>query len=394
VPAPADAAEKFVPGSAHFADGATLEVRGDATILGAEVKLKQICRWADSDAQAFLPVADLVIMRIDHGSPFRAISVDQIRTTLHDAGMNLAIVKFAGPLSCTVTRSDSSYDEQTALRQWAAAKGGKDGEDAEKLGSGDAETRRPGDAEKDNAQAASGSVPASPRPRVPASSLDQSPAKSLRTLLVEDLSVRLGIAKDQLQVTFNPADEKLLNLSEPLFKFDIRARRVRDLGDVSWNVTILSGTGSQKGTVNATARAWQNEMVLSKPLTYGQVIQNDDVTERRVLSDQLPGDPLLNSAQVVGQQAARELKVGAVLSARMVDAVPLAKSGQLVTITLTVGSVRVKTVARAMESGSYGQAVRVRNETTRDVFEVVLTGPQQATMDPLPQGTKLVASEH
>ena len=195
-------------------------------------------------------------------------------------------------------------------------------------------------------------------------------------------------------MTFNPADEKLLNLSEPLFKFNIQSRRVHDLGDVSWNVSILSGTGSQKGVVNATARAWRNEVVLSKPITYGQVIQQSDLTERRVLSDQLPSEPLLDRSQVVGQQAARELSVGSVVSARMVDAVPLAKPGQLVTISLQVGSIRVKTVARAMESGAYGQAIRVRNETTHDVLEVVLTGPQQASMDPIPQGTKLVTNDH
>ena len=386
VPPATDAAtEKFVPGGPRFAEGGTLELRSDATIYGGEVKLKQVCRWADSDAQVFLPVADLVIARIDRGAPFRGVSVDQIRSTLHDAGMNLGVVKFAGPLSCTITRSDANYDEQTALRLWAAAKDGK---------GGDAETRGRGDADKDIAEArtASDSFPASPRPRVP-ESLPQDPAKSLRTLLAEDLSVRLGIPTDKLEITFNPADDKLLNLSEPLFKFNIQARRARDLGEVSWNVTILSGSGSQKGVVNATARAWQNQIVLSKSLTYGQVIQGDDVTERRVLSDQLPVEPLLNRSQVVGQQAARELRVGSVLTARTVDAVPLAKAGQLVTITLTVGSVRIKTVARAMESGAYGQAIRVRNETTKDTFEVVLTGPQQATMDPLPQGTQFVSGD-
>lgn len=399
IPAGDNAAEKFVPGSARFAAGATLEMRSDATIYGPEVKLKQICRWADSDAQAFLPVADLVIARLDRGSPFRAITVDQIRTTLHDAGVNLAVIKFAGPLACTLTRSDATYDEQTALRLWAAAKDGKAEEDAGTQGQagGDAQTRGHGDPEKDNdsAQTASNSVSASPRPPVSASSSSEEPAaKSLRTLLIEDLSLRVGIAKEQLQVTFNPADEKLLNLSEPLFKFNIQARRARDLGDVSWNVTILQGSGSQKGTVNATARAWRNEVVLSKPITYGQVIQSSDLTERRVLSDQLPSEPLLDRTQVVGQQAARGLAVGSVVSARMVDAVPLAKPGQLVTISLTVGSIRVKTVARAMESGAYGQAIRVRNETTHDVLEVVLTGPQQATMDPIPQGTKLVTNDH
>jgi flagella basal body P-ring formation protein FlgA len=373
-----EAQEKFVPGTGRAAAGATLELRGDAIIVGADVKLKQICRWSDSDAATFLPVADLVVMRINHGSPFRSITLDQLRSTLHDAGMNLGVVKFAGPLSCTVSRSDASYDEQSALRQWADAKE-----------EGDAEMRGRGDAEKD-AQTRDlpiAPLPASPRPRVPASSptgTEESPARSLQSILLDDLSIRLGLPKEQLQVNFNPADEKLLNLSEPLFKFNIEPRRVRDLGEVSWNVLVLTGSGSQKGTIVATARAWQTHVTLARPLSYHQVIQDADVVERRTLADRLPNEALLNMSQVVGQEAARDLQVGTVMSARMVDAVPLVKPGQLVTITVSSGSVQIKTVGRAMEEGAYGQAVRVRNETTRDVFEVVMTGPQQGTLDPLP----------
>lgn len=382
------ASEKFVPGTDRFAAGATLELRGDATILGPEVKLKQLCRWSDADAQVFLPVADLVIARIEHGSPFRSIRVEQIRDTLHDAGMNLAIIKFAGPLSCTVTRSDASYDEQTALRLWAEAKEPKADVDAGTRGHGDAGKEKTGTQvvsgpSADAKTGAAGVSVVDPTGK-PASAAEDSPARTLRSLLIDDLSLRLSIPKDQLQVTFNPADEKLLNLSEPLFKFNIQPRRVRDLGEVTWNVTVLSGAGSQKGAVTATARAWRNEVVLNKPLAYGQVIQPDDVADRRVLSDQLPTDQLLARPQVVGQQASRDLKVGTVMNARLVDAVPLVKPGQLVTVTLTVGSVSVKTVGRAMEGGSYGQAIKVRNESTKDIFEVVLTGPQQGTMDPLP----------
>jgi flagella basal body P-ring formation protein FlgA len=379
--------EKFVPGTGRFAAGATLEVRGDAIIMGADVKLKQICRWSDTDGAVFLPVADLVIARINHGSPFRTITIDQIRSTLHDAGMNLGVVKFAGPLSCTVSRSDASYDEQSALRQWADAKE-----------EGDAETPGRGDAEKDPqaAQPTSASVPASPRLRVPASSspgAEESSARTLRSILLDDLSIRLGLPREQMQVTFNPADEKLLNLGEPLFKFNIEPRRVRDLGEVSWNILILTGSGSQKGTITANARAWQTQVFLNKPLAYHQVIRNEDVTERRVLAERLPTEPLLNLSQVISQEAARDLQVGALMSARMVDAVPLVKPGQLVTITVTSGSVQIKTVGRSMEEGAYGQAVKVRNETTRDVFEVVMTGPQQGTLDPLPATAKFAASD-
>ena len=390
--APADGpTERFVPGAARFAAGATLEVRSEATVIGGEVKLKQICRWSDSDAQVFAPVADLVIAHVNSKAPFRAITIDQIKSTLHDAGVNLAVVKFAGPTGCTVSRSDAEFDESAALRQWAEAKGERNAETPGR-GNEDTETRRRGDAETRPTQSlpSAVSVPASPRPRVPASSPPE--PRSLRALLLNDLSLRLGVPEDQLQVNFNPKDEKLLSLSEPLFAFNLQPRRVRDLGEVSWDVLIVTGASSQKGQITASARAWQKQVVVSKPLAYHQVIRAEDVTERRILADRLPEDLLLSASQIVGQEAARELRPGTVLTARLVDAMPLVKQGQLVTISLTVGSVRVKTVGRALEAGSYGQAIKVRNDTTHDVFEVVMTGPQEGTMGPLQSASRVAAN--
>src|SRR5256885_7236820 len=42
-------AEKFVPGEPRYA-GAVLEVRAEATVVGTEVTLKQVCRWSNADA--------------------------------------------------------------------------------------------------------------------------------------------------------------------------------------------------------------------------------------------------------------------------------------------------------------------------------------------------------
>jgi flagella basal body P-ring formation protein FlgA len=361
-------AEKFVPGTERFIAGATLEMRGDATIVGSEVKLKQVCRWSDSDAQAFAPVADLVVMRLSAKSTFRAITVDQIRTVLHDAGVNLGVVKFSGPTSCTIGRSDTSFDEKNALREWAEAKG---------------EGRHDGTEGKAAAAAVSTSSAVTQPVISVAAKEGTSPVKTLRDLLVEDLAVRTGVGVEQLQVTFNPKDENLLHMSEPLFKFNIDGRLVHDLGDVTWNVQILTGDGkAQKGMVTATARGWQNQVVVARGLGYHQVIRASDVVEKRVLADRLPVDPLLTVSQVVGQEAAREMKAGTVVSARLVDAMSMVKQGQLVTVTLRVGSVQVKTVGRAMESGCFGQAVKVRNESTQDVYEVTMTGPQEGTIGP------------
>ena len=35
---------------------------------------------------------------------------------------------------------------------------------------------------------------------------------------------------------------------------------------------------------------------------------------------------------------------------------------------------------RAMEGGSYGQTIRVKNEATGDVYQVVLTAPQEGSI--------------
>ena len=369
---PAEAGEKFVPGSARFAAGATLELRSELTVHGREVRLRQICKWGKADEQLFAQVADLVLARLEEKAPFRAITLDEIKTTLHDAGVNLAVVRFAGPTSCTVSRSDVEFDEQTALEQWIEAKTG----DAKKAPA-KANAGVPVEAEAPAARTA-------PVVHAKSKGPEASPIRTLRSLLTSDLAVRLGLDEDELQISFNPKDEKVLNLAEPLFKFNLEPRSVRNLGEVSWNVLILTGGASQKAMIAATARAWQKQVVLNRPLTFHQVIRPTDFVEKRILSDRLPDEQLLTPSQVAGQQAARDLKPGTIVTARMVEAVPLVKPGQLVTVTLTMGNIQVKTVGKALVGGAYGQTVKVKNEATREVLEVMMTGPQEGTVTPGP----------
>lgn len=368
--------EKFVPGTARFAAGAMLELRPEATVMGSAVKLRQVCRWSSADAPVFTPLADLVLVRLAEGQPFQPVTLDQIRTTLHDAGVNLAVVRFSGPTSCTVARSDVEIDEQEALLEWANAK---------------AEGRQKNTATTASSRAAPAPADIAAEPdagsETPVAPPDAE-RRALRDLLIHDLSVRLRVPAEDLHLTFNPNDDQVLRLAEPQFKFDIQPKRVRNLGAVSWEVQILTSGGgaarkSQKMSIAATARAWQQQVVLARPLSFKQTIRDSDVTERRILVDVLGDEPLLGMKQVVAQQAARELKPGIVMTPRTVQPVPLARSGQFVTVVLSRGGVRIKTVARAMEDGSYGQTIKVKNEATRDVFEVVLTGPQEGTLGPI-----------
>jgi flagella basal body P-ring formation protein FlgA len=381
--------ETFVPGEDRFANGATLELRSAATIVGGDIKLKQICRWTDQDTQVFAPIADFVIDHIKSGSPFRTIRIADLKSTLRDAGINLATIDIVGCSSCTVSRSDIAYDQQSALDQWIDSKKGSDNAPA---------TQPTADAQQSPRQnpqlnppqnpwadASAQGVTVSTTPAVAASAITASATQekqyhTLRELLTLDLATRTSLPADQLEMNFRAEDEKVLKLSEPSFRFQIDPLRARNLGDVAWNVTILAAGESHRVTIKAEGRAWQQQMVLTRPIDSREVIQPGDFVQRRTLVDSLPNEPLLSSDQLVNEQAAESLKPGTVMTSRMVDAVPLAKPGQLVTVSISTGGVKIKTVATAMEAGGYGQTIRVRNETTRDVFDVTLTGPQEATL--------------
>lgn len=365
---PADEAPKFVP-SDRRSLGSTLELRSEATVNEGEVRLKQLCRWSEADADMFLPIADLVIAKFHPQEPYRGVSMDELKSTLRDAGLNLAFVRFSGPTQCMINRTDvrgGGRNEGVALEQWINAAQGNAGNP----------TTRP----VTLAASVPEAQPAAAQTQTATLVSPESPLRTLRHALTDDLAIRLGLPADQVQLAFNPKDDRVLSLCEPQFRFHLVATKVRNLGDVSWDVTLAGDIGSQKVNIGAIARMWQKQVVTTRPLGHRQMIRAEDVIESRVLVDRLPETPLLTMPQIVHQQAAREIQAGTIMTAKLVEAVPLARPGQFITITLDRGGFRVKTVARAMEGGSYGQTIKARNEATGDVYQVTLVAPQEGTM--------------
>jgi flagella basal body P-ring formation protein FlgA len=396
--------ESFVPSDGQASCNASLELRAQATIVGGEVKLKQICRWSEQDNAMLSPLADFVVDHIKPGIHFRSLTLTELKSTLQDAGFNVARLDIVGAGRCTVTREDFESGDQSALNEWIDAQqpSTQPATSANAMpapsvaavltpatgapASGVASDPWAGaGAQGVSVTAATGSDPTPAAPpsmaaAIPAALTESPQYHSLRDLLMLDLASRIHISADQLEMSFRLQDQRVLKLSEPAFHFQIDPLRARDLGDVVWNVTIEAGGQSHQVSIRAQARAWQRQLVLTRPVDVRQVIQPTDFVERRTLVDSLAGDPPLTADQLVNEQAAQNLKPGDILTARTVDAVPLVKAGQLVTITVAEGGVRIKTVGTAMESAGYGQTIRVRNEVTRDVFTVTMTGPQEATL--------------
>jgi flagella basal body P-ring formation protein FlgA len=356
--------ERFMPADR----GADVELRGEATVVGSEIRFKQIARWADADKPVFDPIGELIVTRFAGGQAFRKIELTEIKKLLTEAGVNVGPLNFVGAITCTINRSDATLPEGAALDQFENAKAQQNAKKPL------AALLLP--ASKD---AIASKVTFPDAGAIPQQEQTES-TSTLRDALTRHLSEKLNLPIESLQITFRPQDEKLLRLAEPQFKFSIEAQRAGNLGNVSWSVTVVSDKGTSRIFVPAEARAWQQQLVIAKPLSTKQVITDADVVERRQLVDSLPPDTLLARPQTVGQMASRELKPGMVVTARLVDAVQLVRTGQFVTVESRSGGVRLKIVGKALDPGTLGQTVRVRNEATREVIQATVTGPQTASL--------------
>jgi flagella basal body P-ring formation protein FlgA len=328
--------EKFISASRPLT---LIDLKTEVTITGNEIRLNQIARWPGIGEDAMEQTGDLIVARFESGKLSRTIDLDEVKALLEGAGVGLASIDFLGALRCVVTRS-----AQPAIERAAAT--------------------------------------AAPTTR-PVETVVESPAlaaRTLREILIAEVAERFALPPDSLQVRFSPQDEKVLNFTESNFKFEVDPRRQRNIGDITWDVALVSAAGKQKVSISAYVRAWQTQIVAIKPIVARQVIAEGDITEKRILVDRLSDEGTLALDQILGQQSARDISPGIAFTGRMIEAVQLAKVGQLISVLVQQGHVQLKWVAEARESGAYGQAIRVRKPGSRDEFSVLLTGPQQGKL--------------
>lgn len=307
---------------------------------GVPVRLSDICRWSENDAAAFAPHAELVLATSGTDSGVTRVGVNEIRAALHDAGVNLSLVRFSGAATCAVAVGDVPVDDLS--------------------GTATADANGPSD-----------TVPAI---QIPAPISADLPQATLRELLVGPLVKALALTQEQVQVDFNPKDQALLAMESPRCTFTIDDTRAVDLGPVAWDITIRDDSGERIVTLHATARAWEDQLILTRPLSRGQVIRTDDLAPRRTLVDARQASRIIDPAEAVGQLAAGDLDKGTLLTTQDLAEPPLVAAGDVINVSMRIGQTTVATVARAMETGPRGAVIKAQNQATRDVYRVVVTG--------------------
>ena len=315
-----------------------LEVRSEIRPQDAAiVRLRDVCRWSQSDAGDVDGYADLILANLSPASGARRVNVADIRAALHEAGVNLSGIQFAGAASCVIA------------------------------------------ADGVNELPVTGDPGAAPQAAVALTDTPQSyaldePQTTLRDLLVGPLLRELGLIESDVRVDFDSKDEAVLALTSPRCGFRIDASGAGDLGAVAWNIVINDRSDERTVTLAATVRAWEDQVVLKRPLSRGQMIMQKDVLPRRVLVEQRTASLLTDAKEAVGQIAGRDLQDAQALTPDDLAVRTMVAKGDFINISLEIGGLNVATVARAMQGGAKGDVISARNEATRDVYRVVVTG--------------------
>jgi flagella basal body P-ring formation protein FlgA len=188
------------------------------------------------------------------------------------------------------------------------------------------------------------------------------------------LSDRLKISQDVLDVQFDVRGQADLLLTSPRCRFDIDSSRITALGAVSWDVTVHAPRGDHTATIIGKARVWQDQLVLTRPLSAGQKILEQDVTTKRAMVDKFDERPLATDVnQIVGQVLTANMQKGDVVYLPCVKGENLVLKDQFVTVALPHEGLMIETVARSLENGARGETVRVRNEATNQIYSIIVT---------------------
>lgn len=125
----------------------------------------------------------------------------------------------------------------------------------------------------------------------------------------------------------------------------------------------------KRAWVQADVRVYDNVVVTSRPLAHHEPFSHDNVRiERRQLSV-LTVQALTRLDDVLGKNAAYVLRMNTIVTAAMAKRPRVVRRGSGVTMFLETRGLRVATRGQALQPGSVGDVIRVKNASSGKIIE-------------------------
>ena len=159
------------------------------------------------------------------------------------------------------------------------------------------------------------------------------------------------------------------------FRFDERTNRFTVIvaapaGDLSAKRLKLSGRIYQTMEVPFTTR----------PISVGEVIKTGDIEWRNIRSSKVSSDTLTSDRDILGKSPRRGLKSGDMIRMSQIESPVLIPRRSLVTVRLVHPYMTLTVQGRALENGSMGDVIRIKNNFSNTILDAVVTGSGQAVV--------------
>lgn len=325
-----------------------------AVVVTDVIELADVAILTGFDAATEQAIANLVVADAPRAGGTRIIHIAAIRTALSVGGANLSSIQLGGAIRCTVSRPATDIPNQQVPDLAAAQPIPR-------------HQQRPG-------------LNFTP----PASSghLRSESQDTLRQAVIDYFDSKLARFGGRAEVLFDRRMKQTLDLSAPHYMFSVSQQAEKSIGLIAVDVEIAS-QGQSIRTIALVLRVTMllDVVTAKRPVNQGSTIDNADVGLVAMALSHVDDIPLSDLTQVIGQRAKRFVPVGTPINAGMLEAVPLVRRGQLITLIARAGSVSVVTTGKAAEDGMLGEIINVRSvENKRDQFDATVTGPGEATL--------------
>lgn len=195
-------------------------------------------------------------------------------------------------------------------------------------------------------------------------------ADSLQRAAIAEIKDRTGMAYQDNRLTITP-----LNSPEDIelpsgnadfyieFPYGIRF----NVPTAAYAVIKLDGRVYAKANLRFDVRMFQDVVVAARSIAVNEVIAPESIKYERVDIGRAAQGYITRTDEVAGMLARRVIPPGTLINKYMLDEPLAIRRGGLITIIVRIGDLEVTTPGEALQSGSVGEMIRVRNSTSKRV---------------------------
>jgi flagella basal body P-ring formation protein FlgA len=186
--------------------------------------------------------------------------------------------------------------------------------------------------------------------------------KMIEDIVTDFLNANIPWEKNRVKIKVVQSSNGLVLPNLPYSYKVVPPNKTNYLGTVPLSIVFdVHGQASKKAWSTVKIEVETDAVVVQKPLDRNQTIEKEDVSIVSMDMADLPSNAISSLEDVVGKKTLRAINPKEVLRADIVEAPPMVRRNDVVSIVAESRSLRITAAGEVKESGSRGARIKVVN---------------------------------